>query len=96
MKSSRIMEFQSRFSKHAVTGNPNPQKEIPAKPDKNPDPTKPRPGGNEPKKNDPTRITEPQKTDPTRITPAQTPSKSHGHKWVKVSGWDELIKMATD
>ena len=41
--------------------------EIPTKPDINPDPTKPKPGGNEPEKNDPTRITEPPKTDPTRI-----------------------------
>ncbi len=40
---------------------------TPAMPDKNPDPTLPRPGGNEPEKNDPTRIDEPQKIDPTRI-----------------------------
>jgi len=39
----------------------NPQKDIPAKPDKNPDPTITKPGGNEPKKNDPTRIEEPRK-----------------------------------
>ena len=44
-----------------------PQKDIPAKPDKNPDPTAPRPGGNEPGKVDPTRIEEPGKNDPTRI-----------------------------
>ena len=44
-----------------------PQKDIPVKPDKNPDPTAPRPGGNEPGKVDPTRIDEPGKTDPTRI-----------------------------
>lgn len=44
-----------------------PEKDIPVKPDINPDPTKPKPGGNEPEKNDPTRITEPPKTDPTRI-----------------------------
>ena len=44
-----------------------PEKKIPGKPDRNPDPTKPKPGGNEPEKNDPTRIEEPQKTDPTRI-----------------------------
>jgi hypothetical protein len=44
-----------------------PEKDIPARPDTNPDPTKPKPGGNEPEKNDPTRITEPPKTDPTRI-----------------------------
>ena len=44
-----------------------PEKDIPVKPDINPDPTKPKPGGNEPEKNDPTRITEQPKTDPTRI-----------------------------
>ena len=43
-----------------------PQKDIPAKPDKNPDPTKPQPG-QEPERNDPTRIDNPPKTDPTRI-----------------------------
>ena len=48
--------------------NPLPNKPTtPVKPDINPDPTIPRPGGNEPEKNDPTRIEEPQKTDPTRI-----------------------------
>lgn len=46
-----------------------PQKDVPAKPDKNPDPTRPKPGGNEPEKNDPTRIEEPGKNDPTRIEP---------------------------
>ena len=44
-----------------------PEKDIPAEPDTNPDPTKPKPGWNEPEKNDPTRITEPPKIDPTRI-----------------------------
>ncbi len=44
-----------------------PDKNIPVKPDQNPDPTRPRPGGNEPGKVDPTRIEEPGKTDPTRI-----------------------------
>jgi hypothetical protein len=44
-----------------------PERKIPGKPDHNPDPTKPKPGGNEPEKNDPTRIEEPQKIDPTRI-----------------------------
>jgi len=44
-----------------------PEKDIPVKPDKNPDPTLPKPGGNEPEKNDPTRIEEPEKLDPTRI-----------------------------
>ena len=40
---------------------------IPTIPEKNPDPTKPSPGGNEPQKVDPTRIEEPRKLDPTRI-----------------------------
>jgi len=44
-----------------------PEKDIPVKPDKNPDPTRPRPGGEEPGKVDPTRIDEPPKVDPTRI-----------------------------
>ena len=44
-----------------------PEKDIPLKPDKNPDPTRPMPGGNEPEKNDPTRIERPEKLDPTRI-----------------------------
>jgi len=44
-----------------------PEKNIPAKPDKNPDPTKRKPGVNEPEKVDPTRIEEPEKIDPTRI-----------------------------
>ncbi len=35
---------------------------TPAKPDKNPDPTKPIPGINEPEKTDPSRIEEPLKT----------------------------------
>lgn len=94
MKNSRIMEFQTRFSRQVQSGPTNPEKEIPAKPDKNPDPTKPKPGGNEPKKNDPTRITEPPKTDPTRITPS--PGKSKSHKWVKVNGWDELMTKIGD
>ena len=50
---------------------------TPAKPDKNPDPTKPRPGGNEPEKNDPTRIDEPLKTDPTRIAEGLLPNLNH-------------------
>lgn len=50
-----------------------PEKDIPAKPDKNPDPTQPKPGGNEPEKNDPTRIEEPGKLDPTRIDDPPTP-----------------------
>lgn len=50
-----------------------PDKNVPLKPDINPDPTKPKPGGNEPEKNDPTRIVEPQKTDPTRIDEPASP-----------------------
>ncbi len=44
-----------------------PGKNIPLQPDRNPDPTKQRPGGNEPGKVDPTRIEQPEKSDPTRI-----------------------------
>ncbi|MES2592448.1 MAG: hypothetical protein V4608_11215 [Bacteroidota bacterium] len=52
-----------------------PEKDIPVKPDKNPDPTTPKPGGNEPNKNDPTRIEQPEKADPTRIDQPPPPSK---------------------
>ncbi len=55
-----------------------PEKEIPGKPDPNPDPTKPKPGGNEPEKNDPTRIEEPQKIDPTRIDEPPLPKPEPG------------------
>jgi len=49
-------------------GDPPPNKPTtPARPDINPDPTVPVPGGNEPEKNDPTRIDEPVRVDPTRI-----------------------------
>jgi hypothetical protein len=59
--------------------NPNkPDKNIPVKPDINPDPTRPRPGGNEPDKNDPTRIDEPPRTDPTRIDNPPNPSPNPG------------------
>ncbi|MBK9636407.1 MAG: hypothetical protein IPO63_00760 [Bacteroidetes bacterium] len=44
-----------------------PEKSIPAKPDVNPDPTKPRPGVNEPEKSIPLGIDDPTKVDPTRI-----------------------------
>lgn len=58
-----------------------PEKNIPTRPDQNPDPTIPKPGGNEPEKNDPTRIEEPNKVDPTRIDsppPFQPiPNKKH-------------------
>jgi hypothetical protein len=36
-----------------------PERDMPVKPDRNPDPTQPKPGGNEPQKTDPTRIDEP-------------------------------------
>lgn len=61
------------YFKETDTGNTTlaeqhkPGKDIPAKPDTDPDPTKPKPGGNEPEKNDPTRIEQPSKIDPTRI-----------------------------
>jgi len=46
-------------------GNLLPNKSTtPAKPDENPDPTKPRLGGNEPEKTDPTRIDEPRPAKP--------------------------------
>ena len=45
----------------------NPQIYPGNQPDTDNDPTKPKPGGNEPEKNDPTKIKEPSKTDPTRI-----------------------------
>ena len=63
------------FLYHFDQQNPpvKPDENIPAKPDQNPDPTRPRPGGNEPQKNDPTRITEPPKTDPTRIDEPSLP-----------------------
>ena len=57
-----------------------PEKNIPAQPDKNPDPTMPRPGGNEPEKNDPTRIEDPPEAEPARIEEPQparpAPSKT--------------------
>lgn len=62
-------EFENYESKK--TFPVKPEKEIPLKPDKNPDPTRPRPGGNEPEKNDPTRIEQPEKLDPTRIDEPQ-------------------------
>ncbi len=84
------MNFQTQMH---ITNNENvptdPEKEIPAKPDKNPDPTKQRPGGNEPNKVDPTRIEEPKKNDPTRI--AISSSHARTHKWTKVSSWEEAF-----
>jgi hypothetical protein len=40
-----------------------PEKNVPVKPDKNPDPTKIKPGVNEPEKADPTRIEPPNPTE---------------------------------
>jgi hypothetical protein len=63
-----LNQDQDRPEKKPTETPPNqPEKHIPAKPDINPDPTKPTPGGNEPEKVDPTRIDEPEKVDPTRI-----------------------------
>jgi hypothetical protein len=76
LKQGLMMQIQNRQYNSFVIlqGNPDknkkpndPQKDIPAKPDKNPDPTTPKPGGNEPQKNDPTRIEEPAKKDTQRI-----------------------------
>jgi hypothetical protein len=50
-----------------IKRNPN----SPILPDQNPDPTRKMPGGNEPKKVDPTRIKEPLIADPTRIEPVE-------------------------
>ncbi|MDZ4665240.1 MAG: hypothetical protein SGJ15_10215 [Bacteroidota bacterium] len=52
---------------HAKTDPPvNPDKNIPTKPDRNPDPTKIRPGVNEPEKADPTRINNPSIEQPSK------------------------------
>jgi len=52
-----------------------PAKELPVKPDKDPDPTKH--DINDPQKTDPTRIKEPEKIDPTRIdNPPDTKRKA--------------------
>ncbi len=66
----------------------NPEKDVPTKPDKNPDQTSPKPGGNEPDKTDPTRIEDPKKTDPTRIGSSQT--RSRAHKLTRVNDWNEV------
>lgn len=76
--------------KGSETPLPNPQKETPAKPDKNPDPTKPRPGGNEPNKVDPTRIEEPKRNDPTRIAPSK--GRAQARKWTRVNSWAEAME----
>ena len=82
------MEFQAYMGNLFNAETPNdPEKEMPTRPDKNPDPTQPKPGGNEPNKIDPTRIEEPKKNDPTHSD--TTPPKSRGRRWVKVKSWDE-------
>jgi hypothetical protein len=66
MKNNKTEEGD--LNKDDVAGPPvKPERNIPVKPDKNPDPTKIIPGINEPEKEDPTRIDEPKKVDPTRI-----------------------------
>ena len=83
------MEFETYMDNLFNAETPiNPEKDIPAKPDINPDPTKPRPGGNEPKKIDPTRIEEPAKLDPTRIAPGRPNSR----KWTRVNSWNEALE----
>jgi len=53
------------FKEKLGNGLPNdPEKHIPLKPDKDPDPTKKK---DDPKKTDPIKINEPEKNDPTRI-----------------------------
>lgn len=66
-KAIRFMKTRNNQKPEKDSPPVKPEKDIPVKPDKNPDPTKPKPGGNEPNKNDPTRIEEPEKSDPTRI-----------------------------
>jgi hypothetical protein len=60
--------FAGNNSPETNPDTPPPNKPVtPVKLDHNPDPTKPKPGGNEPNKADPTRIEETPKVDPTRI-----------------------------
>jgi hypothetical protein len=47
--------------------NKQPERHIPTIPYKNPDPTKPIPGVNDPEKIDPSRIEEPEKVDPAKL-----------------------------
>ncbi len=67
----------------------NPEKHLPAKPDRDSDPLKTRPGVNEPSKIDPTRIDEPENPDPKRTDPA---SALRPHKWTRVSNWNDVLK----
>ena len=85
------MEFKTYMGNLFNAETPNdPEKDIPLKPDKNPDQTRPKPGGNEPNKVDPTRIEQPQKTDPTRIGSSKT--KIRAHKLTKVNSWEEALE----
>lgn len=60
------MKMNSTDPKDPKKGPPfEPGKDVPAKPDSDPDQTEH--NGHDPEKNDPTRIQEPKKTDPTRI-----------------------------
>lgn len=70
-----MMKAQEKHTPPQKQDDPpnKPEKNVPTKPDQNPDPTKIKPGVNDPEKVDPTRIKEPGKTDPTRIDP--TPEK---------------------
>ena len=64
--SNKQPEGKRRESPQRNPGIPPYKPLTPAMPDENPDSTRPRPGGNEPEKNDPTRIEEPTKqTTPT-------------------------------
>jgi len=59
-KSNQPSAGKTKEDPQKPPGNPLPNKPTtPAKSDKYPDPTKQRPGGNEPEKTDPTRIDEP-------------------------------------
>lgn len=62
--------------KQEKSDDPLPNKPVtPMKPDKHPDPTKPKPGVTDPDKIDPTRIDEPNKVDPTRIDEPSIPTE---------------------
>jgi hypothetical protein len=61
---SPLISNQNEEKKYTKKGPPfKPGKDIPVKPDEDPDPTE----HDDPEKIDPTRIKEPDKNDPTRI-----------------------------
>jgi hypothetical protein len=67
-KSNKFPAEKKRENPKKLPGNPLPNKlNTPAIPDENPDITRPRPGGNEPEKSDPTRIPKPTKTAYSRV-----------------------------